>query len=89
MPALSWDEADHADGPVYAVGLVVDTEDIFVVICFDGRGGEFGVGSAADASFAVGAFEIAEAAFLPGAVSEDDVVENVSVVHVDEVLCYA
>lgn len=82
MPALSWDEADHADGPVFAVGLVVDAEDLLIVF-FDGCGGEFGVGSAADAGFAVGAFEIAEAAFLPGAIFEDDVVEDVSVVRVD------
>ena len=82
VPALSWDEADHADGSVFAVGLVVDAEDIFAVQ-IDGCGREFGVGSAADAGFAIRAFEIAEAAFLPGAVFEDDVVEDVGVVHVD------
>lgn len=82
MPALSWDEADHADGSVHAVGLVVDAEDIFAGQ-FDCCGGEFGIGSAADAGFAVGASEIAEVAFFPGAVFEDDVVEDVSVIHVD------
>ena len=88
MPALSWDEADHADGPVHAVCLVVDAEDVFVGH-FDCCGGKFGIGSAADAGFAVGAFEIAEAAFFPRAIFEDDVVEDVSIIHVDEVLCYA
>ena len=67
---------------MFAVGLVVDAEDIFAVQ-FDGGGGEFGVGSVADADFAVGAFEITETAFLPGAVFEDDVVEDVSVVRVN------
>ena len=82
MPALAWDEADHADGSVFAVGLVVDAEDFFVVL-LDGCGREFGVGGAANTDFTVGAFEVAEAAFLPGAVFEDNVVEDVGVVHVD------
>ena len=81
MPALSWDEADHADRPVFAVGLVVDAEDVFVVF-FNSCGGELGVGSTADAGFTVGTFEIAEGALLPGAIFEDDVVKDVGIVHV-------
>lgn len=84
-PAVARDEADHAHGPVLAVGLVVEADDVLAVR--EHRGGrQLRVRGAADAGPAVDVLQVAQLALLPLAVFVDDVLQDVVVVQIDHVL---
>lgn len=84
MPAVSWHKADHAYGPILAVSLVVEV-DVFLTIYACCGSGELGIRGASNARFAVQVFHLAQCASLPFTVFINDVMENVVVVHIDQV----
>lgn len=87
LPAVSWNKADHAYGSMLAVGLVVEV-DVVLAIHACCSSGKLGIRGATNTRAAVNILQVAQVAFLPFAVLEDNVLEDVVVVDIDQVLTF-